>query len=316
MKTSSNLGLSLPESNDDVLVDVLSNALIAVDTAIKPVAGAGIGVTVNPSTKVPTIAHLPEQTLNSSTTVNSPSSKAVADFVAAQVSGSGTYRGQYDFYGTLAQIRAQPAVSGKSGVYLNAGVVTIITATTVWPTNGTAAPSQVSGDTYDIKGILDSPATGGGFESGSLRYVKKTPVSDSTFAVTGVSAAVKTVVAGAGIAVSNTDPFNPVVSLPLSNIGTGNTTQAVSGAVINTALNAKQNTLVGTADSAVLYGNTSGAVKSRGITETIVSTTNSLVTEKAVYNALQTLEGENWTVSFASTQPTAIPGEKILWLKV
>lgn len=316
MKTSNNLGMQLPEGTDDVLIDVLTDALNKVDTAVKPVAGNGISISINATSKVPTVTHTPEQSLNASLTTNSPSSKAVADFVAAQVSGSGTYRGQYDLYGTLAQIKAQTPVAGKTGVYLSGGQVYIITSTASWPANGVIGGSQVSGDTYDIKGILDAPATGGGFESGSIRYVKRTPVTDSTFAVTGVSSAVKTVSAGSGISVNSADPFNPVVSLPLGEIGTGNTTNAVSGSVINTALDTKQARLVGSSDTAVLYGATAGAVKSRSIVNAITGETNSLVTEKAVSDALETLEGEKWVVSFASTQPTAIAGEKILWLKV
>lgn len=316
MKTSANFNMALPEGADSVLVDVLTDALTKLDTGARVVAGTGVNVTTNATTKVQTVAVAPQTTLNVATTTNAPSSKAVADYVTGIMSGVGSYQGQFDYYGTLAQIRATTDTN-KTGIYLNAGVVYKITRTTgAWPAAGTVHTSQVSGDTYDIVNLLDKPATGGGYESGSMRYVREATVANSYFAITGGSKAVKSVTASAPLVVNSTDPFNPALSLTFGAVGSGNTTMPVTGAAVNTAVSAKQNTLSGTSGSAVLFTGTAGSVTSRAISSVPTASSTSLITSGGVYSALQTLESENWTISFAATQPTAIAGEKILWLSV
>ena len=317
MKTSTNFGLQLPEKADDVLVDVLSNAFTKLDTGARVSAGAGVSVATNNTTKVQTIAIAPETILNTATNNVAPSSKAVADYVQGLIASTGAYRGQFTYYGTLAQIKAQTA-NNVSGVYLNAGVVYTISKTTgSWPTAGTVLPNQVSGDTFDIVGLLDYPATGGGFDSGSLRYVKDAVVANSTFVVTGAAKAVKSITSNStGLTVNNTDPFNPVLGMAFGTVGSGNTTQPVTGASVNEVTESKQNKLTGTSGNAVLFGASSGQVASRAVVSVAVKDSNALITSGGAYNTKLSLENEAFVVSFASTQPTPLAGEKILWLAV
>jgi hypothetical protein len=116
--------------------------------------------------------------------------------------------------------------------------------------------------------------------------------------------------------VNNTDPFNPKIAINFGTVGSGNTTQAVTGAAVQTGLDGKQNKLAGTAGNVLLYTSTAGQLASKGVDAVPTEASSNLITSGAVHDALETLEGEDWVVSFAATQPTALPGEKILWLHV
>lgn len=316
MRETPFLGMQVPEGTDDVSVEVLGAALDKIDTGMEIVAGNGISVTKNAVSKKQSLSVVPFVNVNAESNTEFPSSAAVAAYVQEFVEGGGTYQGQYDFYGTMAQIKAQAGSTNATGVYLDDNNVYIITRTgSTWAAAGTLHTSQVSGDSYDIKALLEVPATGGGFESGQLRLV--IDGTTKSFVVTGASKAVRSVTAtGTGVAVNNTDPFNPVVSLAFGAVSSGNTAQPVSGASVQTALDGKQNKLAGTSGNVLTYSATAGQLTSKGVDSVPVEGSTNLITSGAVHDALETLEGDDWVVSFAATQPTAIPGEKILWLHV
>jgi hypothetical protein len=311
-----NLNLSLPESQDDVLVSVLSDAFKQIDTATEIVAGDGISVSRDTDTRKQTVKAVPATSVVSSSNTAFPSSKAVADFVQAQVSGSGTYQGQIGYFGTLTQIKAQVPASSDyyTGAYLASNNLYLITYNGSWPASGTVAPSQASGDSYDVRALLDYPAPGGGFESGQIRLAIQG--STKSIVITGTAKAVKTVSPGDGIAINNTDPFNPVIRVDFGAVASSNTTKAPTGAAVFTEIDKKQTKLNGTNGTVVMYGASAGTVGSRAIQTVPTSGSNALITSGAVYNAGLTLENEQWTISFApvSNPPTALPNEKILWI--
>lgn len=315
MRTSRNLGINIPEGPDDVLVDVLGEAIEAIDEANVIHAGSGTAVDVSADGREQTVRAVPFQSVNAESADEFPSSSAVAAFVAAQVSGSGTYQGQYDYYGSLAQIRAvADAGEGVDGLYLEGGTVYVIAFSGgAWPASGTVAASQVSGDSYDVRNLLDYPATGGGYETGQVRLVRAD--GDAEFVVTGASKAVRSVTAkGEGVSVDNSDPFNPKVGAVFGTVSAANDGKPVSGKAVADEVAKKQNLLAGTENTAVLFGSSAGAVRSRAITTTVAEGSGALVTSGGVADAMLTLEGEAWIVSFASERPAALPNEKILWL--
>jgi hypothetical protein len=166
--------MQVPEGTDDVSVADLGAALDRVDTAIQLTAGSGVAVSKDAITKKQTIVITPFTTLNAVSNVEFPSSAAVAAYVEAQVSGSGTYQGQFDYFGTMAQIKARTVTGNATGIYLDTATnnVFIITCTGgVWQAAGVEYGSQVSGDSYDIRNLIEYPATGGGYESGQIRLV-------------------------------------------------------------------------------------------------------------------------------------------------
>ena len=319
MRETPFLGVQVPEGTDDVSVAVLGAALDRVDTAIQITTGSGVAVSKDAVTKKQTIVITPFTTLNAVSEVEFPSSAAVAAYVEAKVDGSGTYQGQYDYFGTMAQIKLEEPVSGAAtGIYLDIATsnVYIITCTGgTWQAVGVEYGSQVSGDSYDIRNLIDYPATGGGYESGQIRLVIDGATKE--FIVTGASKAVRSVSnTNTSVVVNNTDPFNPTIAVNFGTVGSGNTTQAVTGASVQTGLDGKQNKLSGTAGNVLLYTSTAGQLASKGVDAVPTEASVNLITSGAVHDALETLEGEDWVVSFAATQPTALPGEKILWLHV
>ena len=314
MRQTPFLDMGVPQNVDDVLVDVLGSAFDVVDTAIQLNAGSGISVTQDSTTKRQTVNVSPFTNINAESNTEFPSSAAVASFVQAQVSGSGTYQGQFGYFGTKIQIQSQtpPDSTFYTGVYLESNkVYTMTYSAGAWGA-GVLAPSQTSGDSYDIRALLDFPATGGGFESGQIRLVVQSGVAE--FVVTGASKAVRGVSASVPATVDNTDPFNPIIGVTLGAVSSGNTTTPVSGAAVQSGLNTKQNSLSGTAGNVVVFGNTAGAVQSRPISSVPTDGSNAVITSGAVYAAGLTLEGSEWAISFSETEPVPVPGEKILWL--
>jgi hypothetical protein len=318
MRNTSNLSIPVPQQSDDVLVDVLSHAFDLVDSYLALTEGSCITITRDATTNTQTVALAPKAALVSTSLTDAPSSQAVADFVQDKITASGTYQGQFGYYGTLAQIKTMTPASDataaqKTGVYINNGKVFTIVYGTSWPSAGTEYGSQVAGDSYDIINLIDYPATGGGYEAGQLRLIVTGTVG--SFVVTGASKAVKSIgVTGNFLTLDETDPFVPKLSVSFGTVAAATTTKAVTGADVFTAVESKQNKLSGNAGSVVEFGGSAGTVTSRAISTVPTQNSSALITSGAVYDSLLTLEDEEYVVSFASTQPAGVAGEKILWI--